>query len=110
MIIICKFKQSDMTFLITQYSSHDSRDTYKTWNLDSYLGFCACYQILKFCNFIINAQTITFFNCIMGSSLFSFLRPFVRVVQAIDRDFFTVHHLNWNSCYDSLHLRKGGSD
>lgn len=31
MIIICKFNHCDMTFLITQYSSHDSLETYKTW-------------------------------------------------------------------------------
>ena len=31
MIIICEFNHCDMTFLITQYSSHDSLETYKTW-------------------------------------------------------------------------------
>lgn len=88
-----------------------SKNFHQINNYSSYhLCFCACYQIFQFYDFVINAQAITFFYGIMRCPLLPFLGYFVWVVQSIDWDLFAVHHLNWNTCYNSLDLRNCGSD
>lgn len=46
----------------------------------------------------------------MRCSLLSFLRSFVGIVKAVYGNFLTINHLNWNTCYNGLNLRDGGSD
>ena len=81
---------------ITNVLSPNSRPSFGSWPQINkhYLGFCASYQILEFSDFIVDTETVAFFDGVMWCPLLSLLRNFVAIgTQPVDGHFVWINNL-----------------